>query len=284
MNRPACLRVRNQASVSKGAERRFAVCVLILFPVQGEPLRVLSMGVMDIVIFEGIVRFKGNPILLGDTASPRCGQQAGLFTYVAHPRTVPAQEGHTTTSSHLTRRPGASPGGEAAVITSLWGWPLEGTTQRDLLLTHLLPTSMAAGRLHGREMNASPPPAGPLSERVCCLIRGQACCSGLALPTSWMSNWDSRGDREVATMPLLFCGWKAPERWVCTMPTLFAQSRQSRRALCGKLGRQVQFGPNGTAPSEPACPLHRWDTPPLATSNQNLLAFVPTPSLSRWVP
>lgn len=110
MTRPACLRVRNQVSVSKGAEGRFAVCVLILLPVQEEPLRVLSIGVMDIVIFEGIVRFKGNPVLLGDTASPSCGQQAGLFTHAAHPRTVLAQEGHTTTSSHLTRRPGHLPG------------------------------------------------------------------------------------------------------------------------------------------------------------------------------
>lgn len=81
---------------------------------------------MDIVIFEGIVRFKGSPILLGDTASPSCGQQAGLFTCVGHPRTVLAQGGHTTTSSHLTRPPGAYPGGEDAVIISLWGWPLEG--------------------------------------------------------------------------------------------------------------------------------------------------------------
>lgn len=90
-----------QTSVSQGQKPgeceqrgRGNVCGLRVdcIPSAGEPLRVLGMAVMDIVIFEGIVRFKGNPVLPGDIASPRCGQQAGLFTYVAHPRTVLAQE------------------------------------------------------------------------------------------------------------------------------------------------------------------------------------------------
>lgn len=65
-------------------------------------------------------------------------------------------------------------------------------------------------------MNSSPPPAGPLSERVCRLIKGQAhCVPGLGPPTSLMSNWDSCGDGEVATMPLLFFLCRAPEHQVC---------------------------------------------------------------------
>lgn len=46
------------------------------------------------------------------------------------------------------------------------------------------------------------------------------------------------------------------------MPTLLAQSRQSGRALCGKLGRQVRFGPNGTVPSEAALPPAQVGHPP----------------------
>lgn len=67
-----------------------------------------------------------------------------------------------------------APPGERRLTCDLWRWPLEGTTRHDLPWTRLLPTSRAVGCLNGQEMNSWPPPAGPRSERICQLIRGQA--------------------------------------------------------------------------------------------------------------
>lgn len=97
-------------------------------------------------------------------------------------------------------------------------------------------------------MNSSPPPAGPLSERVCRLIKEQAhCVLGLGPPTSLMSNWDSRGDGEVATIPLLF--FAEPRA-----PGLRQAGPGWQPQLLGKTTRSLRHGSRGPRGARSSCP------------------------------